>query len=301
MRRIVYIIIMIWMTVSIQAQELKCNVQVISTNIQGTNKSVFQTLQQSIYEFMNTTVWTNHVYGMDERIECTMMLRFDKAEGGIFVGKLQIQSSRPVYGTSYNTVILNIIDNDFQFEYVEHEPIEYSTSTHISNLSSMLAFYAYIILAYDYDTFSPEGGNEFLTIAENIVNNAQNAPEVGWKSADGLDHKNRYWLVKDLQDDDYENIRKFLYQYHRQGLDIMATKTEEGRASISETLNLLQKIYREKPDPYMHPLQILFDGKSDEFVSIFSESSIEEKSRVYKILTEIDPANTNKYDKLKEN
>ena len=294
------IIILVFSLLKLQGQELRCNIQVVSQKIQGTNRSVFQTLQSALYEFMNNTVWTNHVYQMDERIECTIMLRLDKHEGDQFKGSLQIQASRPVYNSSYNSVMLNFVDNDLDFRYVENEPLEYSPSTHISNLTSILAYYAYIILGLDYDSFSSNGGSEFFNIAETIVNNAQNATERGWKSADGLDHKNRYWLVKDLLDSDYRNIRAFYYKYHRQGLDLLESKMPEGRSNIADAIKLLQDIYRQKPDPYMYPLQVVLDAKSDEFVNVFMQSPPEEKNRVYKMLTEIDPANVSKYDKIKQ-
>ncbi|MBN1185936.1 MAG: DUF4835 family protein [Bacteroidales bacterium] len=300
MRRFYIIILFIFSLFRIQGQELRCNIQVVSQKIQGTNRSVFQTLQQALYEFMNNTVWTNHVYQNDERIECTIMLRLDKHEGDQFKGSLQVQSSRPVFNSAYNSVMFNFVDNDLDFRYVENEPIEFSPSTHISNLTSILAYYAYIIIGLDYDSFSSNGGSEFFNMAETIVNNAQNATERGWKSADGLDHKNRYWLVKDLLDSDYRNIRAFYYRYHRQGLDLLESKTAEGRSNAADAVRLLQDIYRQKPDPYMYPLQVVLDAKSNEFVNIFTESPPEEKNRVYRILTEIDPSNVNKYDNIKK-
>lgn len=280
-------------------QELKCNVQVVTQQIQGTNKQVFQTLQTAIYEFMNTTVWTNHVYGIDERIECNFLFNItEQLSADEFKGTLQIQSRRPVYNTNYNTVMFNYMDNDIHFRYVEFEPLQFDETQNLSNLTSILAFYAYIILGLDYDSFSFEGGTPFFQKAENIVNNAQNAREVGWKAFESTSHKNRYWLINDILDDKYAPIREFNYRYHRHGLDVMDEKVVEGRAVIAESLENLQKVYREKPDPFMQLLKIILDAKADELVNIFSESFVEEKNRVVTILQEIDPSNQPKYQKI---
>lgn len=280
-------------------QELKCNVQVVSQQIQGTNKQVFQTLQTAIYEFMNNKVWTNNVFGIDERIECNLMFNItEQISADEFKGTLQIQSRRPIFNTNYNTVMLNYMDKDIHFRYVEFEPLEFDETKHISNLTSILAYYAYIILGFDYDSFSYLGGTEYFQMAENIVNNAQNAREAGWKSFESTDHKNRYWLINNILDDKYAPIREFMYEYHRHGLDVMDAKVVEGRAVIAESLEKLQEVYRDKPDPYMHLLRVVLDAKADEFVNIFSESFTEEKNRVLTILNEIDPANQPKYEKI---
>ncbi len=292
-------IFLILIPFQIFGQELKCNVQVVTQQIQGTNKQVFQTLQTAIYEFMNTTVWTNHVYGIDERIECNFLFNItDQLSADEFKGTLQIQSRRPVYNTNYNTVMFNYMDNDIHFRYVEFEPLQFDETQHLSNLTSILAFYAYIILGLDYDSFSFEGGTPFFQKAENIVNNAQNAREVGWKAFESTSHKNRYWLINDILDDKYAPIREYNYRYHRHGLDVMDEKVVEGRAVIAESLENLQKVYREKPDPFMQLLKVILDAKADELVNIFIESFVEEKNRVVTILQEIDPSNQPKYQKI---
>ena len=295
----IIITILVLIPFQIYCQELKCNVQVVTQQIQGTNKQVFQTLQTAIYEFMNTTVWTNHVYGIDERIECNFLFNItEQLSADEFKGTLQIQSRRPVYNTNYNTVMFNYMDNDIHFRYVEFEPLQFDETQHLSNLTSILAFYAYIILGLDYDSFSYEGGTPYFQKAENIVNNAQNAREVGWKAFESTSHKNRYWLINDILDDKYSPVREFIYRYHRHGLDVMDEKVVEGRAVIAESLENLQKVYREKPDPFMQLLKIILDAKADELVNIFSESFVEEKNRVVTILQEIDPSNQPKYQKI---
>lgn len=298
-QRFIYFFFLLFIGLSLYSQELQCNVQVVTQQIQGTNKQVFRTMQQALFEFMNTRNWTNHVYGIDERIECNIMLNLtDQISADEFKGTLQVQSRRPVFNTSYNTVLLNYMDNDIHFRYVEFETLEFNESTHISNLTSIFAFYAYIILGFDYDSFSYEGGSEFFRKAEQIVNNAQNAPERGWKAFESKDHKNRYWFINNIMDDEFSPIREFYYRYHRLGLDVMDEKVNEGRAEIAESIKLLQTVKRKRPDPFMHLLQVVFDAKADEFVNIFSESFTDEKNRVYTILSDIDPANSSKYEKI---
>lgn len=281
------------------AQELNCNVQISAQRIQGSNRQVFETMQRDIYEFMNSTVWTNHVYSYAERIDCNILINLnDQLSADEFRGTIQIQLRRPVFNTTYNSTMLNFIDNSFQFRYVEFQPLEFDPGTHRSNLVSVLAYYAYIILGVDYDSYSSLGGSEFFQIAEKIVSNAQNAPEQGWKPYDASRNRNRYWLVKNMLDKEYEGVRKFIYEYNINGLDKMESRITEARTSMVESLRMLQEVYRRKPDPFMYALQIVLEAKSDELVNIYSEAFPEEKSRVMQILTEIDPGNKNKYEKI---
>jgi hypothetical protein len=281
-------------------QEFKCNIQVVSEQIQGTNKKVFETLQSALYEFMNNRNWTSNVFTSEERIECNMLINIQDYSGSDFKGTLQIQARRPVFNSSYNSVLLNYLDQNFQFSYVEFEPLQFSETSYTSSLTSLMAYYAYILLGMDYDTYAYKGGTDYLRKAEAIVNNAQNAKEKGWKPFEASSNKNRYWLIQNLLDDKYAPVREFMYKYHRLGLDRMAEKPSEGRDEIAEDLKLLQQVYRAKPDPYMHLLQVLFDAKSDEWVNIFSESFPEEKTRVAKILKEINPPNSTKYQKISQ-
>jgi len=282
------------------AQELKCNIQINSQKIQGTNRNVYQTLQTALYEFLNNTSWTNHIYGIDERIECNFVINLNEQIGSDeYKGTLQIQSRRPVFNASYYTTTLNFIDNNFDFRYVEFNKLEFSENTHLSNLTSVLAYYVYIVLGIDYDTYSLYGGSECFQKAEKIMNNAQNAPERGWKAYEG-NRKNRYWIIENILNEKYKPVREVQYRYHRLGLDIMSDKVVEGRAEAVECMALLQKVYREKPDPYLVFMQLFFDAKNDELVSLFSESYPAEKARVVNILTEIDNANASKYKAILE-
>ena len=293
------LIILIFFPGIIESQELNCNVQISAQKIQGSNRQVFITMQKDVYEFMNNTVWTNNVYSYAERIDCNILINLtDQLSADEFRGTIQIQANRPVFNTTYNSTMLNFIDNSFQFRYVEFQPLEFNPNVHTSNLVSVLAYYSYIILGFDYDSFSPEGGTEFYQLAEKIVTNAQNAPEPGWKPYDGSRNRNRYWLIKNILNKEYEGVRQFVYEYNINGLDRMESKIGEARTGIVESLQLIQNVYRQKPDPFMYFLQLVVDAKSDELVNIFSEAFPEEKSRVVQIMTEIDPANKTKYSKI---
>jgi len=300
MNRIVPIILLKLMCIdSVYSQELKCNISVNTQQIQGTNKKVFQTLNTALYEFMNNRTWSNHAFAINERIECSILINIQQQiSADEFQGTIQVQSRRPVYNSSYNTIILNYLDQNFNFNYVEFEPLEFNENTHQSNLTSVLAYYAYLILGLDYDTFSLEGGTEFFTKAEKIVDNAQSSQDKGWKPFEAKNNKNRYWLIKNILDKRYESVREFIYRYHRLGLDLMDSKPNDGRSEISEDILLLQKVYREQPDPFLHFYHIIVDAKADEFVNVFSDAMPDEKTRILQILNEIDNANSVKYKKL---
>lgn len=287
--------------VSSNSQELNCNVQISAQMIQGSNREIFESMQRDIYEFMNNTVWTNHVLSYSERIDCNILINLtDQLSGDEFKGSVQIQLRRPVFNTTYNSTILNFVDNNFQFRYVEFQTLEFDPSVHRYNLISVLAYYAYVILGFDYDTFSPMGGTEFFQMAEKIVTNAQNAPEAGWKPFDGSRNRNRYWLVKNVLNKEYENIRLFNYEYYIRGLDLMESRIGEARMNMSESLKLIQEVFRKRPDPYMYLVQIILDAKSDEMINVYSGAYPEEKGRVLLLLNEIDPANKAKYERMNE-
>ncbi|GAB4254666.1 MAG: DUF4835 family protein [Vicingaceae bacterium] len=277
------------------SQELKCAVQVNATQIAGTNNEIFEELQKSIYQFMNTYKWTNDVFSNEERIECTVIINLnEKISGNEFKGTIQVQATRPVYNASYKTQTFNYLDKDFTFKYNAFQQIEFTINSHTSNLASVLAFYAYMILGSDYDSFSLEGGTKYYQKAQTIVQNAANAPEPGWKAFES--YKNRYWMVENILNQTFKPMRKCWYEYHRLGLDIMANQTEKGRAIIAESLMQLEQVHQQKPASFN--MTLFFNAKADEIVNIFSESFPSEKKQVYNLLTKINPGNTTKYDKI---
>ncbi|RXQ96178.1 DUF4835 family protein [Ancylomarina salipaludis] len=295
MRKLLFCLLVLVSALNANSQELRCNIQVVSQQIQGTNKQVFRTMQTAIYEFVNTRSWTDHIYDQDEKIECNILINLtDQISSDEFKGTMQIQARRPVFNSSFNTVLLNFKDDDIHFKYAEYQALEYNETTTPGSLTALLAFYANIIIGLDYDSFALEGGTPYFTRAESIVNKMQNAKYPGWKSFESK--SNRYWLIENILNNSYRPVRECIYRYHRLGLDRMADKLTDGRSEIAESLRLLQKAHRAKPGSFI--LQIFFDAKADELVKIFTESFNDEKKRAYNILSDIDPANLTKYKKI---
>ena len=299
--KIQYIIISILIWGSAKSQELTCNVRVTYPQTSGTSVQVYKAMQKDLYEFMNTTKWTKNVFDNNERIQCAIVINVSSKTGNKFVATVQVQSNRPVYGTSYQSPILNIKESDdlFDFEYIENQNIQFSENRHGSNLLSVMAFYAYIIIGMDYDTFSSEGGTEYYQKAQKIVNNAQSSVNKGWKAYEAKKQDNRYFLVENLLNSRYSTIRRGLYRYHRLGFDRMEQKLEAGRTEIAESLKYLQKVYRSNKNLYL--IKVILDAKSKEIIDVFSDSFPAEKTKVYNIMKEIDQIHESKYKKLIEN
>jgi hypothetical protein len=299
MKKIGIPVLVLFFCTQVYSQELRCNIQMVTSKIPGTNKQVFQTLQTAVTEFMNNTAWTNYKFSNTERIECNILFNLTEMIGNDqFRGSLTVQTQRPVFNSSYNTVLLNYVDNDLDFRYAEFQPLEFSETIYTSGLTSILAYYANIILGINFDSFGLMSGNEFFQRAEKIVNNAQNATESGWKASESTSRKNRYWLVNNILNNDFSPVREFIYTYHRKGLDQMFDKTFEARTEIANSLTLLQEVYRNRPDPFMHFLQVVNDAKNEEFVNIFKEATDEEKRRVMVILNQIDPTHKETYARI---
>ena len=280
------------------SQELNCSVQVISPQASSSqDKKILQTLQQSVYEFVNNRKWTNDVIQQDERIECSVIITVtDKPSADIFNGNIQIQARRPVYKSSYNSLLLNVLDKNFSFKYIEYQPMEFVENTFTNNLTSILAYYAYVIVGADYDSFSQEGGTPYYQKAQTIVSNAQSANEKGWKSTE--DDHNRYWLTENILNSTYKPLRECFYKYHRTGFDLMAEDLPSGRAAVLSSLDLLKKVYDNKPGNYS--LTLFFLAKADEIVNLFTLAEPAEKTKVLALVNEIDPANSTKYNKINQ-
>ncbi len=293
--KIILLLSIVLFSWGLKAQEINCQVSVSARQVEGSEKEVFRTLQTAIYEFMNNRKWSPYSFQIEERIECTILINItERISTDEYKGTLNIVLRRPVFKTNYNSVMLNHVDRDFQFSYVEFEPLEFSETTFTSNLTSTLAFYTYIFLGLDFDSFQKFGGTPFYEKAQSIVNAAQNAAESGWKAFEGT--KNRYWLLENLTNSSYAPLREFLYKYHRQGLDMMFDNVETGRSNIAEALKLLERANQERPGLFL--TQLILEAKRDEIISIFSEAGPMEKPEVVNILKEIDPANSSKYQKI---
>lgn len=297
MPRFILIFALICCSFGAIGQEFRCNVSVSSSRIEGTYKQVFESMRTDIYEFMNNRKWSDNVFTTDERIECTIFIQItEQVSSDEFKGTIQVQMNRPIFNASYTSPLLNIKDNDLQFRYVEFQPMEFDETSNSNPLTNILAYYANVILGFDYDTYSPLGGSAYFQKARDIVNRSQNAREKGWRAFEG--NFNRFWLIENLTNKAYGPFRELLYRYHRLGLDVMAEKPDIGRSEIADALKNMQRVYRSKPDTYIN--RIFFDAKSDELVNIFSKGSTDEKGRVMVILTECDPSNTGKYEKIME-
>ncbi len=282
-----------------KAQEFNCSVQVSAPQIQQTNREKFQELRKGLYELINERQWTNYSFKIDERIECTIAITItEEVSSDEFRGRINLVLRRPVYGTSYNSPMFNYLDNDFQFQWQEGQPIDYVENTFSNNLTSTIAYYLYVFLGLDFDSFKMMGGTPYFEKAQSVVNSAQSAREPGWKAYESM--KNRYWLAENLNNSSYSNIRKFWYTYHRLGLDLMQDNIEKGRQGIMDALELLQRAHREKPNLFL--MQLILDAKRDEFINIFSEAVPMDKTKAVNILKEVDPSHANDYQKiLKQN
>ena len=293
--KILFTLILILLKFTVTAQELNCNVQINSSQVQGSDKSVFDAMQKSIFEYMNSTIWTNNVYKNTERIECTIMINItEQVSTNEFKGTIQVQSRRPIFNTSYFSTTFNHIDKEFEFKFNEFDPLEYSETTFISNLTSVLSFYANIIVALDYDSFSLKGGTRYLQKAQTIVSNAQGTAQSGWKAFES--QSNRYWMAENLLHNDYAELRECFYEYHRLGFDVMAKNVVVGRATVLKSLGKLEKVFDRKPANFQ--MQVFFNAKSNEIVDLFVDGLAKEKAEVTNLLNKIDPTNISKYDKI---
>ena len=299
MKKILFIILALSLLSEAGAQELRCNLSVNYSKIQGTNQSIFTTLQKDLYDFINNTAWTNNFFATDERIECNIFINItEQLSASEFRATMQVQSSRPVYNSTFITPMFNYMDNEITFTYIEYDQLQFNEQIYSGPLPSLIAFYCYIILGLDYDSFSLLGGTDYLKQAEHVVLNAQNAPVKGWRPYDGS-RTNRYWMIENMLNYKYGPMRNAYYKYHRLGLDLMSTSVSDGRAGIMEALLDIQKVFRDRPDTYMFFIKLFFDAKADEIVNIFLEAPETERLRAYQILVEVDKLNEKRYAKLK--
>lgn len=291
-RKYFLLVLLVFGYVGLTGQEILCTVQVVSPRVEGTDRRVFESLQTAIFEFVNSRNWTNYAFKAEERIECSILITIDeRVSVDQFKGKINVILRRPIYKTAYDSPLLNYADNNFRFDYIEFQPLDYSENTYTSDLTSVIAYYINIFLGLDFDSYSLYGGTPFFEKAQTIVNVAQASPYSGWKAYEST--RNRYWLVENLLNPAYQSLRKFSYEYHRNGLDVMSEKAAEGRSHITRNLNLLRATYNERPGLFL--LQLLVEAKRDEFINLYSEGSNTERTGAINILSEIDPANSSRY------
>lgn len=281
------------------AQELNAKVTINSQKVQGTSTSVFETLETALTQLMNERHWTNQQYAPSERIACTFNITVNQytEDENKFSCTLTVQSSRPVYNSSYTTTVFSFQDANFTFTYQEFDQLEFRIDQIDNELTALMAYYAYLIIGWDLDTMSPQGGTDVLRNAQTIVNGAQSLSSKGWKSSDG--NKTRYTIITDYLDGGLASFRQLQYQYYRNGMDEMATNTERARAAITESLDLLKKAKADKP---MSSLPQLFtEIKRDELVNIYKGKGTQnEKEPVYQMLMSLNPSQSSYWRRIRQ-
>jgi hypothetical protein len=296
LRFIISIITLLCFCNDLFAQEIKCDVSVISIQVQGkgVDNKVFKSLETSIFEFINNKQWTNNTYQSIEKIDCNLIINITKVVSkDVYKGSIEIQSRRPIYNSSYNSILLNFKDNNFTFKYVENEPLEYSENTYLNNLTSVLAFYIHYIIGLDDDTYELNGGTKNFEKSLNILNSVTGDFAGEWTSGT----KNRYWLINNMLDGTFIPLRKCLYEYHLLGLDKMNMDQINGRKAITGAIEKLLKLHETKPLSYNS--QVFFDAKSKEIINIYKGATEDEKSKIIPIISKLNPSNSINYKKIK--
>ena len=267
MRNVLIFIFFLAMATAVPAQELNCTVTVNSDQVGQTNQQIFKTLERSLNDFVNKNKWTNRVYRENEKVNARMFITVTQYESDRFEANIQIQSTRPVFNTTYESPVFNYKDDSFNFQYQEFQPLVYNPNSFDSNLVAVVSYYVYVILGLDADTFSLEGGNDFYRLAQNIVAQAQSSNYSGWSQETGT--RSRFELVDNLLSNSFREYRVAMYNYHRKGLDILADNNSTGKQIIAGSLRLFETLIKRRPNAFL--IQTFFDAKSEEIQNIFSD------------------------------
>ena len=290
---------MIASTVSLNAQELNCQVSIISDarlELTTVDQEMISELENTIYEFMNNTQWTKDKFTVEERINCSIQLQINEVPvTGTFAGSLQIQSSRPAFNSSYNTTLFNFQDDDIAFTYSRGAALLYAPNQYRDELSSVLAFYAYYVIGMDYDSFSSRGGSDYFSISQEIVTNAQTSRATGWKSSE-RGKNNRYWLIDNALHELFSPLRDCIYEYHRKGIDMLYEDKVAARSNVESALSRLVKVTATRPGS-LNVLNFI-QSKTNELKSMYSDAEMKEKNEIVNLLKRIDPANSSKYQEI---
>jgi hypothetical protein len=304
LKRISFLLLIFFTAGLARSQEIQARLTVISSKISSqTNKSVFQSLQNALTNFLNGRKWTKDPFQPNEKIQCNFLLNVEEAMGNnIYKAKLTIQAARPVYSSSYDSPLINFMDNEVVFRYQEFQAIEFNENRVqgndpvAANLPAVLAYYVNIILGFDYGSFSLRGGDEYFKKAWNIVNNAPEGSDIsGWRSFEGL--RNRYWLAENLNNNRYALLHDALYSYYRSGMDLFYENEDEARSGIMNSLNFLNTVNADNPNSMI--MQFFFQGKSSELVKVFSRANTDVKSRARDILSKLDISNGGAYKEIR--
>lgn len=292
----ILIFLFLIVSLAVRAQELNCQVTVNfneSASTQVTDRQIFPQMQAFITEFMNNRRWTNDVFAPEERLNCKLIIDILKVPAqNVYEGRAQFILTRPVYGSSYETVIYRYIDNQFNFPFRTADPMFFNENTYQHELTSLLAFHALMMLGYDYDSFGKQGGRSFFQRAFNVMNLAP--PSGGW-SAQG-DFRNRYWLIENLQNQQFIPFREAFYSYHRLGLDVITRDPVGARKQVIDALTAIRQVNVQRPSSMA--VNMFFDGKAEELYNVMTEATREERLRAYNLLSALDPAQTELYRRL---
>jgi Domain of unknown function (DUF4835) len=304
MKKLVLIFGMMVYFVQLKAQEFKCKATVMADQIQGIDQQVFKTLEKSIADFVNNRKWTNETYDLKEKIECAITLVVSKTIGGEeggYTGKLSIQSKRPIYNTGYTSTLTNYTDKDVAFRYIQFQTFDFNDNrvsnndALASNLPALVAFYCYMILGLDYDSYALKGGTEYFNKALNIVNNAPDNKAInGWKATEN--QRNRFWLSDQITNVRFVTLRESQYKFHRLGLDVLSTDADAARITMTSIFSVLQKLNQENPSSLL--MQFWFNAKSEELINFMQRATASEKQQIVPILASIDVTNASKYAEL---
>ena len=292
MRKIIFLFLL--MAGSLPAQELNCKVSINYDRITNANPQIFKTLERSLTDFINKTRWTNQTFKDNEKIECSMQINVSGYGSDQFVASIQVQSARPVFNSTYTSPVFNYNDKDFSFRYVEFENLIFNPNSYDSNLVSVIAFYSYMIMGMDADTFSLKGGDQYYDLAQNVAILAQGGGTKGWNQADG--NLSRYFLINDMKSNTFSPYREALYQYHI-GMDLMADNQKLGKEKIKNSVKTLSAIYDLRPNAFL--TRIFFDAKSDELVSVFSGGPSIAVADLVENLNRISPLNSSKWGNIR--
>ncbi len=295
MHRLLLAICCILLSISLYGQELNCTITINSDQVGQTNQQIFKTLERSLNDFVNKSKWTNKVYKERERVNARMFITVTEYESNRFKASIQLQSSRPVYNTSYESPVFNYKDNQFNFEYIEFQPLVYNENVFDSNLVGVVSYYVYIMLGLDADTFALEGGNEYFRKAQNIVTQAQGSSFTGWSQSSS--DRTRFELVDNLLYNTFREYRIAMYNYHRKGLDILADNNSTGKQVIAGTMRLMETMVKRRPNAFL--IQTFFDAKSDEIKDVFSDGPKMDIVQLKETLTRIAPFYSNTWNEIK--
>jgi hypothetical protein len=282
---------------ALQSQDLNARVTVNADQIQLSDKSVFKELERSIFEFLNNRKWTTDKVNNDERLNCTFVFIIEQFTApDYFKGSLQIQSTRPAYASSYNSVLLNLKDDKIEFKYNSFQAIEYNENSFTNNLSSILSYYTFIMLGLDYDSFGDNAGLSLLLRAQSIVSTAQSISEIGWQAFDLPANRNKYWLADNLTNSRFKEFHTAIYNYHRKGVDQMSKDLNAGRKEVLTSLEQMEKVFRLSNNLYM--MSAFFQAKADEIILIFKDAEPQDKNKAVEILNKISVQNQNKWQTI---